>query len=528
MFHAIAKVMQSSLSEIVQIVLNANNKIHASHITRLYKNLHKILYYGFSLLDTFTQKKFFGASARNIINLEELVGRNTNIPVIFADVARKKYTDEISDTTLQEISAVEPDVIIRFGFRILTGKIFNVAPMGVWSYHHGDPNIFRGGPACFWEVVEQKPLTGLILQKINDELDGGEILKQRFISTAKFSPAQNYEIALWSSVNFIEQALRNYEHRSKPELKFLPFDRSLCKAPSNIKFLKIFAVLSFRIFYRSMQKFLYQDQWVLYANTSTSNRMQNYQQLLPPKDRFWADPFIIKRDGKHWIFFEELLNERNAAHISVGELKDTGLANIKPAVVENYHLSYPHLMEIGTQLYMIPESSANKSIDLYICEDFPYSWRKVKSLQSDVTAVDTNIFYFNGYWWLFTCTKEFPGECPHSSLNIFWTKDILQGKWIAHSMNPVVSNARYARAGGRVIQENGNLYRVVQDCSVRYGYKLMINRVELLTVDNFKEVTIDTFGPHWQRRTWATHTYNKCEDATVIDALQSRRRFLDW
>lgn len=523
MCYALLKVVKSPHSQIVQLVVNSNNKFYTSSMSRLLNNLHKIFYYCFSLFDIFIQKRFFGANARDLVDVQKFVG--ANVPVTYAKPIIKKYTDEFDDTTLKVISKATPDVIVRFGFRILAGKILNIAPLGVWSYHHGDPNHFRGGPACFWEVVEKKPTTGLILQKINNELDGGEILQKRYISTAHFSPAQNYERALWSGINFLEQALRDYNSTAKGAISFFPFDRLIFKAPQNAQFAKIFVGLIFRIIYRCFQKLLYTDQWVIYISNSKDNRLQNYQKLSPPKDRFWADPFIMKRDGKHWVFFEEFFKNSKKAHIAAGELKGSELINIKPALVEKYHLSYPHLIEIKKKLYMVPESSLNKTIDLYICEEFPYKWRKVKTLMNNVNAVDSNVFFRENYWWLFTCISDFPGECPHSSFRIFWTKDIFDPNWVAHPMNPIVSDVRSARAGGKIIQKKGDLFRVVQDCSVRYGYSLGVKKIELLTTTQFEENRLETFGPYWDHRTWATHTYNECGDVKAIDALQSRWRF---
>jgi methionyl-tRNA formyltransferase len=50
----------------------------------------------------------------------------------------------------------ELGVLLRFGFNILSGEILTVARYGVWSYHHGDNDYYRGGPPHFWELVERR------------------------------------------------------------------------------------------------------------------------------------------------------------------------------------------------------------------------------------------------------------------------------------------------------------------------------------------------------------------------------------
>ena len=59
---------------------------------------------------------------------------------------------------------------------ILKGKILETSKFGVISYHHGDNDFYRGVPAGFWEVYNKDPITGFIIQKLNNELDNGEIL----------------------------------------------------------------------------------------------------------------------------------------------------------------------------------------------------------------------------------------------------------------------------------------------------------------------------------------------------------------
>ena len=523
MLEAILLIMNSGHSDVVQLVVNSSDGLYKSAISKLFNNLHKFFYYCFATLDTYFQTKFFGATAREIVNLEDFLSPDINI--IYAVAKRTKYTDEFDEPTLKKISDADPDVIVRFGFRILAGQILTLARLGIWSYHHGDPDEFRGGPACFWEVMERRPTTGLILQKINDELDGGEILKKRFVATAQFSPAANYNQALWSGVNFLEQALRDYANDSATNVKLLPFDNSIRKAPNNLNFIILFASLVCRIIYRSIQKLVFIDQWIIYFSRTQRNKIKDYSKLIPPKDRFWADPFVIKRDGREFLFFEELITKNVNAHIAVGELLGNQLVDIKPAIVENYHLSYPYLIEIDNQLYMIPESSSNQTIDLYQCEKFPDKWKKVRTLMNDVSAVDSNVMHQDGRWWLFTCIHNYVGECPHSSFQIFWTDDIFAGDWTAHSQNPIISDVRSARSGGSIIQDSQNLYRVSQDCSLRYGYSLSINKIDVLTIEQYEETLAETFGPHWNDKTWATHTFNKCGDFSVIDALQTRWRY---
>src|SRR5438445_141641 len=54
---------------------------------------------------------------------------------------------------------------------------------------------------------------------------------------------------------------------------------------------------------------LYREQWALAYRHGTGDRllMGPFHQLIPPLDRFWADPFPIQVGNDHYIFHEELL-----------------------------------------------------------------------------------------------------------------------------------------------------------------------------------------------------------------------------
>ena len=90
------------------------------------------------------------------------------------------------------------DLLIRAGGGILKGEILTVCPKGVISFHHADNEVNRGGPPGFWEVYERNPRTGFIIQKLTNELDGGDVLYKGYIQTSWFyslNLVRLYEVA---------------------------------------------------------------------------------------------------------------------------------------------------------------------------------------------------------------------------------------------------------------------------------------------------------------------------------------------
>ena len=68
-----------------------------------------------------------------------------NIEVVNVAPRKTKFSDYFSAEEVNEIRRHEVDVLIRIGFRIIRGDILTASKFGVWSYHHGDNRVNRGG-----------------------------------------------------------------------------------------------------------------------------------------------------------------------------------------------------------------------------------------------------------------------------------------------------------------------------------------------------------------------------------------------
>jgi len=102
----------------------------------------------------------------------------------------------------------------------------------------------------------------------------------------------------------------------------------------------------------------------------------NFIALLVPSSGFLADPFVIEKNGKQFIFFEEYENKKGKAHISVITIDEAHKVSKPEKVLEKeYHLSYPFVFEWERSFYMIPETAANKTVELYQCTSFPNQWK---------------------------------------------------------------------------------------------------------------------------------------------------------
>lgn len=67
------------------------------------------------------------------------------------------------------------DVAVRFGFGLLEGDVLRAPAFGVLSFHPADIREYRGlGVPQAW--VDGRDTMGVTLQRLNEEIDGGEIV----------------------------------------------------------------------------------------------------------------------------------------------------------------------------------------------------------------------------------------------------------------------------------------------------------------------------------------------------------------
>ena len=289
-----------------------------------------------------------------------------------------------------------------------------------------------------------------------------------------------------------------------------------------------------RLLYRIWKRFLswfYFEQWILLISSNTSNNPPSWRQfkpLLPPTDRFWADPFIWRQNDDYFIFYEELPYATNRGVISCITL-DKGMNIVDNCVVleRPYHLSYPFIFEYEQQLYMIPETGENTTVELYSCRNFPNKWEFVKVLIPGYYAVDATLFEREGKWWLFANIAE-ESDSTWDTLYAFYADTPITDQWTPHPKNPIVKDVHSARPAGRIILQNGNLIRPSQDCSVRYGYALNFNHITTLTETDYSETLVSSFRPPRFNPIIATHTWNELGNLRAIDAQMWRRKFKSY
>jgi len=287
-----------------------------------------------------------------------------------------------------------------------------------------------------------------------------------------------------------------------------------------------FARLSRRV-EKTVASFFFLDQWaILTARAAGYGSLQwsAFRPMIPGKDRYWADPFIVARENRYYIFIEEKLYATGRGRIACLTLDADGRLQSHQVVLERpYHLSYPFLFEYRGEIYMLPETAQNRTLELYRCTHFPDRWEFAGTLMNDIYAVDATLFEHENKWWLFANIKK-DGGSSLDALHLFFGDDPLSSHWTAHPLNPVVYDIQSARSAGCIFVQDGKLIRPSQDNLPRYGYAIRFNRIEKLSETEYREIREASFEPPRRANILATHTYNRTDDLIVVDAVIRRWR----
>jgi methionyl-tRNA formyltransferase len=538
--HVLRQLAEAPFVELALVVLNAEPRPPAPRFARLRSpRRHHLLFQLYARVDRRVFRRDPDAFAE-VAMADELrsVPKREVVPL-----RPRRFEHRFAAEAIDEIRAADLDVLIRFGFNIIRGEILECARYGVWSYHHGDNREYRGSPDFFWEMYEGNPVTGTMLGVLTDELDAGRVLYRSFSATDPTSMQRGRNPAYWKSADFVIRRLTDLHQRgwsaleSRAEFREkTEYTKNIYRKPSNGQMLRFVVRLASGMLARQVRDLVFRDLWYIgYRRIAARRRglvptaaelrvtdSDRFRLMGAPPGRYWADPFVVHHDGRHHVFFEDYDLASGKGVISSACLNGKGvLGPAKLALERDYHLSYPFVFRWDGDWYMTPETGEQRAIELFKAVEFPDRWGLERVLMRDVDAVDPTMLEHDGRFWLFA-NIAVPGAAIDDELFLFHA-DSPRGAWHSHPQNPVVSDVRRSRPAGRVFLLDGMLIRPSQDCSRRYGFATVFNRISKLSETEYEETPIGRLDPGWMRGNRATHTFNGDDGYEVLDA--QRRTF---
>lgn len=436
------------------------------------------------------------------------------------------------------IASHDLDVIFCSGLAICGIDKLELARHGVWTAESRADLELSGGGESFWEVMEEFPILKVELRRVGAFSNQGQILGRSILSTHLpddlWSVHGSSSRLHWVAATLLDRKLNDLYRRGPQSLEECSLEESREPVlfdpkppPDNRKMIKLLTKRAARRMRAWVSDKTRSDQWGLGYRFDHSVEsgfgMSGFTKMVPPKDRFWADPFPVKYGDLFFIFLEEFLYSSSKGFISVIEMDSNGRWS-KPVIIieRDYHLSYPCVFQWEGSYYMTPETGSNGTVELYKCVRFPYEWELERILIENVEAADPTLTEIDGTWWLFAGTRPYDviKDDNYMELSIF-SADSPLGPWKPHKDNPVKSDVRSSRPAGNLFFREGRLYRPAQDCSKDYGYAVSINRIIELTQERFCEQEVARILPEWIPGSRLVHTLNSCEGLTVIDTMNT-------
>ena len=458
--------------------------------------------------------------AKHAISVREVIADN-----ILLNFKKAGYW--LEENELEGLRHLNLDFFYTIGFYPAAKE--NISPastFGLWYVHFGFGEYRNSNEPAFWEVMDHSPVAGsyLLMRKDNSDY----ILYEGTTNAVPFSVKNTFNAVAWKSASYLPHRARtlaalpaSFTDKYNRQLVWKNIGKCL-PGNSRMAFFFVQNVLRYVRYKRKLKRnadrftlLFSQERLPLEALATTS-----FRPVALPAGHFFADPFVIEKEGVQYVFFEEYSDAKQKAHISLIEIdQDGNVSPVKTALERPYHLSYPFVFTVQGDYYMVPETSANGTVELYKATAFPSAWEFVMNLTEGKALIDSTLFFKDGKWWLFAAQSNHPSVSTNDQLFLYYSDNLFSANWKPHPMNPIATHAGNCRPAGRIFQREGKLYRPAQNnASLQYGFGLNINEIETLTTEAYSERLVHSIHPE-QLGLKAIHHLDFSANLTIIDGI---------
>jgi len=450
-----------------------------------------------------------------------------NVPRISCTTKKRgKWSEYFHEQDVSSIRTHDLDFVLRFAFGIIRGNILTTPRYGVWSFHHGDEEKYRGSPPGFWEIYKGDQITGTVLQRLTDRLDAGIILKKGQMKTDLTSYTKNRDNIFMESASWPAQVCKELQKGVRDYLLAPPSitNATIFHDPNNLHVAHFCLRTCSSLFRKAMRELCFVEQWNVgivrapietFLNATTSPPVEWFAKL--PSHCYVADPFTFDQDGNPTVYCEQYDYRLARGRISAATADHSGTKWLGNVLEREHHLSYPFLFIHEGRRFCVPECSEAGDVVLYEVSPSTGSWEEVATLIRGFAAIDSTLFQHHGMWWLFATHAD---DGPSYKLRIWFARDLL-GPWTRHSLDPAKIDIRSSRPAGTPFLMNGDLHYPTQDYSQRSQGRISICRITKLTTTAFQDEIVATVSPYVDSPyPAALHTLSAAGGCTLIDGCR--------
>ena len=218
----------------------------------------------------------------------------------------------ISAGNIQEIDKCNPDVIYISVTANYQPQQAMPVKYGCWKIVFGKGKYFSAIPPAFWEVMNREPSTGssLVIYSIKP---GNQIkVYNSSTITIPYSVKNNLRNLAWKSSSFLPYRLKEL-YELGADLFFEKYKNETVtktdqfKPPGNGFMIWLFIRNSFSYLKYKFRNATQKKRFtILFSNqpyNGSKTNFSDFKKMPLTKDRFIADPFIVKKDNRQFIFF---------------------------------------------------------------------------------------------------------------------------------------------------------------------------------------------------------------------------------
>lgn len=430
----------------------------------------------------------------------------------------------LPDEVVQELKKSDISLVIKFGMGLLkrNDPKLNIP---IFSFHHGDPDKYRGRPAGFYEMLFDESSCGVIVQDICDVLDGGVVYAKGYSKIFKHSYKKTVENFYQISGFVLREAINNFisNINLKTEALKKPKGKNF-RLPSNSLVLKFsFKLLKFKI-KRLLYGLFYEKAWKVsiiesYIDPMKNNVLQTslgHTLQVNSKFKFYADPFF--GFSKDEIYLEALRSSTGLGSIIA---VDGRSSTVRDEIFSGNHYSYPNSIKADGVFLLFPEVAGHSSPFFINMRRSDSKKEKIylKGLEQK-KLIDATLFPNDGLLYLFAGEPDLANNVLH----LYFSKSLSE-KFQEHPCSPIRIDPEGARMGGNIISYNDELFRIGQDNRFGYGEKVNVFKIQILDENSYSEKLVSSvrvdgkFGPH---------TINVQGDKVVFDFYENHFSVLAW
>ena len=398
---------------------------------------------------------------------------------------KKSYLD---NSDIVAIKREKLDLILNLSDEIIVGNINCASKYGTLGYISGGLSQ-RSKPIGFWNSFEEGNISRNLIYIMNNS-NYLSLLETGFYQNRKYW-LLNKE---YLNEKLIPLILKNIRliilYKKISPIKKINISKVKFKEPNLFSLINYIFKKYFIFLIKLFEQKKNTEKWKLNISKKKDYLLKNYQEIKPPPPAnfYWADPFLYKYKNRDYLFFENFNIKKQKGKISVGELINNSLVNIKDILNFNYHMSYPFVFNFKKNIFLIPETSSKKRIEIWKSVSFPYKWKLYKILFENESHADVTLLKNKKNIWLFSNKSVDKFNDHLSELYIYKVMDSNFNKILSHQHNPVICDTRRARNAGNFYFEKNIIIRPSQiNLKNIYGYGLNLNKIKKLSLNNYVE-----------------------------------------